>query len=140
MSVREIKEGDLVLARYISAKDAWGQGLKFFSPDADYAQVGTWNYPAGKELLAHAHNEVKRDFLWTQEVLYIRKGRIRADIYDSSDIKVTEIFAEEGDVLVLLRGGHGYHILEDDTQVLEIKNGPYVGADLDRRRLKPIGQ
>lgn len=25
-------------------------------------------------------------------------------------------------------------ILVDDTQVLEIKNGPYVGAEIDRKR------
>lgn len=134
MSIQEIKEGDIVLARHIPAKEAWGQGFKFFSPNQDYVQVGVWDYPAGKELLAHAHNEVKREVLWTQEVLYIRKGRIRADVYDSSGRKITEIVAEEGDLLVLLRGGHGYHILVDGTQVLEIKNGPYVGAEADRRR------
>lgn len=135
MAIQEIKVGGLVLARHIPAEDAWGQSLKFFSPDHDYIQVGVWVYQAGKELLAHAHNEVKREVLWTQEVLYIRRGRIRADIYDSSSAKVTEIFAGEGDILVLLRGGHGYQILEDGTQVLEIKNGPYVGADADRKRL-----
>ena len=37
---------------------------------------------------------------------------------------------------MLLRGGHGYEILEDGTQVLEVKNGPYLGPDVDRRRLK----
>ncbi len=135
MAIREIKEGDKVLARHIPASEAWGQGLKFFSPDRDYVQVGTWGYPAGKELLAHAHNEVKRQVPWTQEVLYIRKGRLRADIYGSNGVKVAEFDAAEGDVLVLLEGGHGYSIMEDGTEVLEIKNGPYVGADADRRRL-----
>jgi hypothetical protein len=78
---------------------------------------------------------VKREVLWTQEVLYIRKGSIRANIYNGQDQKIDELVAREGDVLMLLRGGHGYQILEDDTQVLEIKNGPYVGANADRRRL-----
>jgi len=134
MPVREIKEGELVLARHIPAGDAWGQGLKFFSPDGDFVQVGTWGYGAGKKLLAHAHNEVKREVLWTQEALYVRKGKIRADIFDTQGRKVAEWTAVEGDLLVLLRGGHGYEILQDDTQVLEIKNGPYPGAEADRRR------
>jgi len=30
---------------------------------------------------------------------------------------------------------YGHTVLEDGTQVLEIKNGPYVGPDKDRRRL-----
>jgi hypothetical protein len=61
MAIIEIKEGDLVLARHIPEADAWGDGLKFFSPDGDYQQVGTWGYNQGKSLLAHAHNEVTRE-------------------------------------------------------------------------------
>lgn len=138
MAVTEIKDGaneGLVLARHVPEADAWGDGLKFFSPDGDYQQVGTWGYGQGKQLLAHSHKEVSREVLWTQEVLYIRKGRVRATIYDTRDARVAELEAGAGDLLVLLRGGHGYEILEDGTQVLEIKNGPYVGADADRRRL-----
>jgi hypothetical protein len=135
MAIIEIKEGNLVLARHIPAADAWSDGLKFFSPDGDYQQVGTWGYNQGKSLLAHTHNEVTRSVLWTQEVLYIRKGRIKAAIFDTKEQKIAELEAAAGDLLVLLRGGHGYDILEDGTQVLEVKNGPYVGADVDRRRL-----
>ena len=135
MAINEIKQGDLVLARHIPAEEAWGNGLKFFSPDGDYQQVGTWGYEQGKTLLAHTHNEVSREVLWTQEVLYVRSGRLKAEIFDTADKKVGEIEAGSGDVLILLRGGHGYEILEDNTQVLEIKNGPYVGANADRRRL-----
>lgn len=135
MAVTEIKQGELVLARHIPASVAWSGGLQFFSPEGDYQQVGTWGYEQGKRLLAHSHNEVSREVLWTQEVLYVRAGRVRAEIYDMADQKVADLEAGAGDILVLLRGGHGYHILQDGTQVLEIKNGPYVGADADRRRL-----
>ena len=62
-----------------------------------------------------------------------KKGRIRADIYNTKSEKLKSIQVNEGDIIVLLRGAHGYEVLEDDTQVLN-KNGPYVGADLDRRR------
>lgn len=133
--VVEVKEGGMVLARHIPAEAAWQDGLKFFSTDGDYQQVGTWGYGQGKNLLAHTHNEVSRDVLWTQEVIYIRRGRVRADIFDTSDQKVAELEAGAGDILILLRGGHGYQILENGTQVLEIKNGPYLGAEADRRRL-----
>lgn len=135
MPATEITDGTLVLARHIPAADAWGDGLKFFSPDGDYQQVGTWGYGAGKTLLAHSHNEVPRTVPWTQEVLYVRAGRIQAEIFDTRDTLVATLEAGAGDILVLLRGGHGYRILDDGTQVLEIKNGPYVGADADRRRL-----
>jgi hypothetical protein len=135
MAITEIKQGEFVLARHIKESDAWGDGLKFFSPPDDYQQAGTWGYNQGKQLLAHTHNEVCREVLWTQEVLYIRRGKVLAEIFDLDDLKVAELVACSGDILILLRGGHGYKILEDGTQVLEIKNGPYVGADNDRRRI-----
>jgi hypothetical protein len=132
----EVKDGDIVLARYISADSAWEGGLSFFSEDEDYIQVGTWGYDSPKELLAHTHNEVHRDVAWTQEVIFIKKGSIRAEIYNLSNMRIKDIVCSAGDIIILLRGAHGYHILEDDTQVLEVKNGPYVGAELDRVRLK----
>ena len=72
---------------------------------------------------------------WTQEVLYIRQGRVRVKIYNSQSELVDQWDAVSGDIVILLRGGHGYEILENGTQVLEVKNGPYVGAEKDRRRL-----
>lgn len=132
----EVKDNGVVLARYIPADTAWEGGLSFFSEDEDYIQVGTWGYDSPKELLAHTHNEVHRDVAWTQEVIFVKKGSIRAEIYDLSNKKVKYIDCKVGDIIILLRGAHGYHILEDDTQVLEVKNGPYVGAELDRVRLK----
>ncbi len=132
----EVKDNGIVLARYIPASSAWENGLSFFSDDEDYIQVGTWGYDKPKELLAHTHNEVHRDVAWTQEVIFVKKGSIKAEIYDLSNKKVKDIICNIGDIIVLLRGAHGYHILEDDTQVLEVKNGPYVGAELDRVRIK----
>jgi hypothetical protein len=38
--------------------------------------------------------------------------------------------------MVLLAGGHGYEILEDNTKILEVKNGPYLGASEDRKRIQ----
>ncbi len=84
--------------------------------------------------MQHIHNEVERKVIRTQEVLYIRKGKISAKIYDLDENFVEELIVSEGDTLILLESGHGYKILEDGTQVLEVKNGPYLGAEVDRRR------
>lgn len=137
--MREIKEGDLVLARHISEADCVDSkngGLNFFSNDDEFIQVGFWGYDSGKKLLAHIHNEVEHKVYWTQEVLFIKKGRIKAQIYGTKENFVEEFEAVAGDILIMLRGAHGYDILENGTQVLEVKNGPYVGAELDRRRIE----
>ena len=134
MAVNEIKDGDIILARHVTA-DEWDKGgLNFYSQDEEFIQVGTWGYDAGKELLAHAHNKVERTVNLTQETLYIRRGSIKARIYNFNRDLVAEWIAKEGDIMILMQGGHGYDILDDNTQVLEVKNGPYVGAEADRVR------
>lgn len=132
----EIKEGEIVLARLMKSEEIWKEGLSFFSQDQDFIQVGSWGYNKDKYLLPHIHNEVKREVLWTQEVIFVKKGQIKAHIFGTDEKKITDLVVSEGDVIILLRGGHGYTIQQDGTQVLEIKNGPYVGADRDRRRFE----
>jgi hypothetical protein len=132
--IREIQQNNIILARYIPSY-SWNKGLSFFSKDKEYIQLGTWRYDKGKELLAHIHNKVERNIYRTQEVLFIKKGKIMASIYNLKGKLVKKLIIESGDILVLLNCGHGYEILQDDTQVIEIKNGPYLGAEIDRRRI-----
>ena len=72
----------------------------------------------------------------TCEVLYVIKGSLEARIYDLSENLLETLVVKQGEILVLLECGHGYTILSDDTKVIEIKNGPYLGADVDRRRIE----
>ena len=131
--VREVKVDNEVLAVLVGGD--WEEGLHFYSSDTDFIQVGTWRYPAGRALQAHVHNLAKRSITRTQEVIFVRKGALRATIYDELGRPAEKIIVREGDLLILLRGGHGYEILEDDTKVLEVKNGPYPGPEVDRTRL-----
>ena len=136
----EIKKDGKVLARHIKASEAWGnENLHFFSEDQEYIQAGSWNYDKGKKLLAHKHNEIERSVLFTQEVIYIKSGSLQAFIYDDDSNLVEEFTAYKDELLIMLSGGHGYEVLEDDTKVLEIKNGPYLGAEVDRNRLNLDG-
>ena len=140
MKTRDIMRDGKVLARYIPASEAWGKDdLSFFSKDQEYIQAGSWNYNKGKKLLAHSHNEVERSVLFTQEVIFVKSGSLQAFIYDDDSNLVEEFTAYKDDILIMLSGGHGYEVLEDDTKVLEIKNGPYLGAEVDRDRLNLDG-
>ena len=53
----EVKDKDVVLARYIPASTAWEEGLSF-SDDDDYIQVGTWGYDS--PIVAHTHKGSQR--------------------------------------------------------------------------------
>ena len=122
------------LAIYIPS--SWEKGLNFFSEEDDFLQVGVWGYEKGIKLQPHIHNEVKREAVRTQEVIFVRSGRVAATILDEEGNFTERLELGAGDTLVLLKGGHGYEILEDNTRVLEVKNGPYPGAEVDRRRLE----
>lgn len=115
---------------------SWGKGLTFLTEDKDFIQVGIWGYDKGIRLQPHIHNEAKREFLRTQEVIFVKSGKVAAYIFDEAGDFVERIELSSGDILILLKGGHGYEILEDDTYVLEVKNGPYPGAEVDRRRIE----
>lgn len=133
--IRDEKSGQ-ILARHVSTEEWDKGGVQFHSGDDEYLQVGTWGYDTGKRLLAHTHHNVTREITRTHETLYVRKGRIEARIYNEARELVETLEAGEGDLLTLMWGGHGYTILQDGTQVLEIKNGPYVGAERDRVRFE----
>lgn len=132
--MKEITYEGEILARHVTA-GSWNDGLAFFSKDDEYIQVGTWKYNKGKDLLAHIHNVVERKIDRTQEVVFIVNGSIEAKIYSLDGVLRETFIANKGDFLILLNCGHGYKILQDDTQVLEIKNGPYFGAETDRKRI-----
>lgn len=132
--MQEIKKNDVVLARHIVVEDI-KEGLNFFSQDEDFIQVGVWgHYEKGRDLNAHIHNKFERTSNRTCEALYIISGIIEASIYDLSENFVEKLEVKQGEILILLECGHGYKILSDDTTVLEIKNGPYAGAEKDRYR------
>ena len=127
-------DGNLVLAIIIRDAD-WEEGLNFVSSKSDYQQVGIWGYNRGQKLPPHIHLIKPREVLRTQEVIFVKAGRIRADIYTENEEFLKSVELNKGDTMILLNGGHGYEIQEDDTRVLEVKNGPYFGAENERKRL-----
>jgi hypothetical protein len=48
------------------------------------------------------------------------------DLYTDDQVLLCSREVVSGDVVLLLSGGHGFHLLED-TVLLEVKQGPYVG-------------
>ena len=101
-------------------------GIHFFtSPDLSQ-QLAYMHHPAGKRIEAHIHNPVSREVSLTQEVLLIRRGRLRVDFYDTGKRYLESHILGAGDVILLVSGGHGFEAL-DELEMIEVKQGPYVG-------------
>jgi len=130
-----IKDNDLLIAKIIRDQE-WPENLQFYSEEKDFLQVGTWKYNAGKHLKAHGHKICERVSNRTSEFLFVKTGRIKASFYNEEDKFITEKELNPGDILIVYSGGHAYDVLEDDTQVLEIKNGPYPGLEKDKKAIE----
>jgi len=135
MSTEIIRDGETRLAIYYPAS-ADKKGLSFITEDKDLIQAGCWSYGRGTRLQPHIHNLMPRQATKTQEALLIKSGRLAAYIFNEDLKLIRRLELGAGDLLVLLNGGHGYEILEDDTLVFEFKNGPYPGAEADRSRFQ----
>lgn len=114
--------------------DDWPSGLSFITPDETFIQVGAWRYGAGKTLAAHVHKEYPRVTTVTQEVVFVKQGKMKVTLYSKARAVAEEIVLGTGDLLVVTDAGHGYEILEDDTQILEVKNGPFVSVEVDKEK------
>ena len=112
------------------------EGIHFFTPNDFSQQLAYMKHPTDKIIDPHVHNPVKREVHYTQEVLFIRKGKLRVDFYDEEYIK--SHILESGDVILLIKGGHGFKVLED-VEMFEVKQGPYAG-DKDKTRFKGIDE
>ena len=128
----KIIEHDGKIISIIYRDKDWEKGLNFITPENMFIQVGSWWYQKDKELQKHKHKDFNRVANRTQESVYVRKGSMQVTLY-SEKLEFLENFdLFEGDLAVFAYGGHGYKILENDTQIIETKNGPFVDVDTDK--------
>lgn len=112
-------------------------GIHFLTPANFSQQVAVMRHPAGKRVPPHVHNLVSRQILYTQEVLLIRQGKIRVDLYSSEKKPLGSRVLRAGDVILLCGGGHAIEMLEE-TSLIEVKQGPYAGEH-DKTRFEEPG-
>ena len=111
-------------------------GIHFFTEAELSQQLGYMRHPAGKIIQPHVHNPVPRKIDWTQEVLFIKSGKVQVDFYDQERVYLESCVLGTGDVILLAHGGHGFTMLEE-SEIIEVKQGPYAG-DQDKTRFKGV--
>lgn len=126
-----VRDGDIELA-YIVRAQWMPLKTQFLTPDYFGQQLGMIVYGAGQKIQPHLHLPVVREVHGTTEVIFVRKGCCSIDIYDCRKKLLSTHDLALGDVVLLLAGGHGFR-MHEDTVLLEVKQGPYVGA-VDKER------
>lgn len=124
------------LLSIIIRNDYTCEGVNFITQNEYSQQVAYMHHPRGKKIDAHVHNLVHRNVILTQEVLFIKRGKIRVDFYDEYEDYLESQILEAGDVILLISGGHGFEVIEE-VEMIEVKQGPYSG-DIDKKRFTGI--
>jgi mannose-6-phosphate isomerase-like protein (cupin superfamily) len=127
--IEVIKDNNEILA-IIIRNEYSAEGLKFFTPDDFSQQLAYMHHKKGKKIRPHSHKPLKREIHFTQEVLFIKRGRLKVDLYRNSHTYHSTHILNDGDAILLAGGGHGFEVLED-IEMIEVKQGPYAG-DMDK--------
>ena len=134
-NIKQIEHNGKILAIIIS-NDYSKDGVEFFTPNDFSQQLAYMKHPKGKRIDAHTHNIVPREVSYTKEVLVIRKGKLRVDFYEDDQTYIESHIVNQGDIILVAFGGHGFECLEE-VEMVEIKQGPYLGEQ-DKVRFKGV--
>jgi len=133
--IESVNFGGITLAVILRA-NYQAEGIQFFTPNDFSQQLGYMNRPQGYVIPPHVHNPVAREVQFTKEVLIIRSGKVRVDFYDDNQNYLESRILNQGDIVLLAFGGHGFEMLEA-SEIVEVKQGPYAG-EADKTRFSSI--
>jgi mannose-6-phosphate isomerase-like protein (cupin superfamily) len=111
-------------------------GIHFFTDPSLSQQLAYMRHGEGKTIAPHVHNRVSHQVTMTQEVLLIRRGRLRVDFYSEEGQYLESRVLVQGDTILLASGGHGFEVLEE-LEMIEVKQGPYPGES-GKRPIPPV--
>jgi hypothetical protein len=117
---------------YIIRREVDPSRTTFLTPPEFKQQVGYIVYPAGGEVPRHLHCDLERHLVGTSEVLILLRGRCEMDVYNDQRELVATRELRQGDLMLMVGGGHGFR-MQEDTVFLEVKQGPYTGLEEKER-------
>lgn len=129
-SYEEIKHNGKLVAIILRSNYSNNE-TKFFNPPDFSQQLGYIVYKKNGIIKPHFHKKVHRNITLTQEVLFIKKGKLIVNFYTTDKKYIESRELSKGDVIFLCSGGHGFKIIED-TEMVEVKQGPYSGREDDK--------
>ena len=135
--IEEIRDEASRIVAVIIRDEFRKDGIEFFTPAEFSQQLGYMKHGEGYRIQPHTHNLQVREVRYTQETLFVRRGRVRVDFYrgDRTFLESRELKA--GDVVLLASGGHGFEFLEE-SEMIEVKQGPHTGEG-DKERFEGVG-
>ena len=88
-------------------------------------QIVSLKHKKGEYLKAHTHIPKVRKTQHLQECLFVKKGKIKIDLYTANKRFIQALFLKQGELFLVVDGGIGIHTIED-SEIFEFKNGPFL--------------
>ena len=128
----EIRDKNNKLLAMIFSPNDYKDEKHFLTKDSNEFQIAQFNLDEATEIKRHIHKDQERKINKTSEVIIINEGSLELEIYDEELKLVTKEIVNQGQVIALFNGGHGFKTLSK-SKFLEVKQGPYV-EDQDKER------
>jgi len=144
--MKEIKDTGGSLLAIIDSVDNFEEGLMFYGDRMDDIQVGKFRYNKDHILRSHQHKFRPKLARKTQEIMIVFKGSCLVRTFPEHQIPgnnkldhdvspIDESVLKVGEFYISYYGGCGFRILEDDTRMMEVKNGPHDVNNDDEERM-----
>jgi hypothetical protein len=130
MSVEVVEHDQITYAEIIRA-DLQVEKTRFFSPPESSFQFGLLAHEAGYREPAHYHKSQERRIEDLQQMFVVQRGVVDVELYTDAGRLFRVVRLEPGDAIVLIRGVHAIHVIED-FQALSVKQGPFFGDEVDK--------
>jgi hypothetical protein len=109
---------------------------RFFSRADSSFQFGLLAHEAGFVEAPHYHHSVKREITDLQQMFVVQRGVVGVSFYDERGTLLREVILRAGDAINLMHGAHSVRVLED-MQCVSVKQGPFLGDQLDKVNVEP---
>jgi hypothetical protein len=130
MGIEVVEHNDVTYAEIIRA-DLRVETTRFFSPPESSFQFGLLAHEAGYREPAHYHKSFERRIDDLQQMFVVQRGVVDVELYTDEGRLFRVIRLAAGDAIVLIRGVHAIHVIED-FQALSVKQGPFFGDEVDK--------
>lgn len=130
--MKQIRYRDRIFAIVFKSGGELKEGHNFLTEPNENLQVNIINLRKGHVIPDHHHKFIERNIFGTQEFLYVEKGVMKVRFLSREGKMIGEEVLNPGDLVVLLRGGHGFEFLED-SKIIYVKQGPYVSQEIDKK-------
>ena len=135
MSVERIDHGGVAYAEIIWA-DTRVPRTQFFSPPESSFQFGLLAHAAGYREPPHYHKATNRLIDDLQQMFVVQRGIVDVELYTDDRRLFRVVRLNPGDAIVLIHGVHSIHVVED-FQALSVKQGPFLGDEVDKVEVVP---